>query len=142
MDAFLTALSAFSDPYLLMVILIGTLGGVLVGAMPGLSSTMSTALLLPFTLTMDPIPAISLLSALYCAGTFGGSITAILVNAPGAPPAEMGAATATVNRRSGHPVCMHGLGAGSRRTIEKPDRPPPIHLLISNFSNFFKLGWF
>ena len=57
MDAFLTALSAFSDPYLLMVILIGTLGGVLVGAMPGLSSTMATALLLPFTLTMDPIPS-------------------------------------------------------------------------------------
>ena len=101
MDAFLTALSAFSDPYLLMVILIGTLGGVLVGAMPGLSSTMATALLLPFTLTMDPIPAISLLSALYCAGTFGGSITAILVNAPGAPPA---AATAF----DGYPLAQRG----------------------------------
>ncbi|WP_193171093.1 tripartite tricarboxylate transporter permease [Nisaea nitritireducens] len=101
MDAFLTALAAFSDPYLIAVILIGTIGGVLVGAMPGLSSTMATALLLPFTLTMDPIPAISLLSALYCAGTFGGSITAILVNAPGAPPA---AATAF----DGYPLAQNG----------------------------------
>ncbi|MEM6972679.1 MAG: tripartite tricarboxylate transporter permease [Pseudomonadota bacterium] len=101
MDPFLQALSAFADPYLLMVVLIGTLGGVLVGAMPGLSSTMATALLLPFTITMDPIPAIALLSALYCAGTFGGSITAILVNAPGAPPA---AATAF----DGYPLAQKG----------------------------------
>lgn len=101
MDAFLTSLAAFSDPYLLGVVILGTLGGVLVGAMPGLSSTMATALLLPFTLTMEPVPAIALLSALYCAGTFGGSITAILVNAPGAPPA---AATAF----DGYPLAQKG----------------------------------
>jgi putative tricarboxylic transport membrane protein len=74
---------------------------VIVGALPGLSSTMATALLLPFTLTMEPIPAISLLAALYCAGTYGGSITAILVNAPGAPPA---AATAF----DGYPLAQQG----------------------------------
>ena len=48
-----------------------------------------------------PVPAIALLSALYCAGTFGGSITAILVNAPGAPPA---AATAF----DGYPLAQKG----------------------------------
>jgi putative tricarboxylic transport membrane protein len=101
MDIFLTTAAMFADPYLIGVILIGTVGGVLVGAMPGLSSTMATALLLPFTLSMEPIPAISLLSALYCAGTFGGSITAILVNAPGAPPA---AATAF----DGYPLAQQG----------------------------------
>ncbi|WP_420393001.1 tripartite tricarboxylate transporter permease [Acuticoccus sp.] len=102
MDGFLSALVAFTDPYLLFIVLIGTIGGVVVGAMPGLSSTMATALLLPFTLTMDPIAAIALLSALYCAGTFGGSITAILVNAPGAPPA---AATAF----DGFPMAQQGF---------------------------------
>jgi len=101
METFLVAASEFTDPYLIFVILAGTVGGVLVGAMPGLSSTMATALLLPFTLTMQPIPAIALLSALYCAGTFGGSITAILVNAPGAPPA---AATAF----DGYPLAQQG----------------------------------
>ncbi len=102
MDAFLSTLADFADPYLLMVVILGTLGGILVGAMPGLSSTMATALLLPFTLTMEPVPAVSLLAALYCAGTFGGSITAILVNAPGAPPA---AATAF----DGYPLAQKGF---------------------------------
>ena len=101
MDAFLTGLSIIADPYLLLVILVGTVGGVLVGVLPGLSSTMATALLLPFTVTMEPVPAIALLAALYCAGTYGGSITAILINAPGAPPA---AATAL----DGYPMALRG----------------------------------
>ena len=81
------ALALLTDPVILGLIVAGTLGGVLVGALPGLSSSMAVALLLPFSLYLEPIPAIALLSALYCAGTFGGSITAILINAPGAPPA-------------------------------------------------------
>jgi putative tricarboxylic transport membrane protein len=101
MDSFLSALSTMTDPYLILVVLCGTVGGVLVGALPGLSSTMATALLLPFTVTMAPTPAIALLSALYCAGTYGGSITAILINAPGAPPAV---ATAL----DGYPMAQRG----------------------------------
>ncbi len=101
MDGFISALSVVADPYMITVILFGTVGGVLVGALPGLSSTMATALLLPFTVTMEPIPAIALLAALYCAGTYGGSITAILINAPGAPPA---AATAL----DGYPMAVRG----------------------------------
>jgi putative tricarboxylic transport membrane protein len=101
MDILLTGASILLDPSMLLVILAGTVGGVLVGVLPGLSSTMATALLLPFTVTMEPIPAISLLAALYCAGTYGGSITAILINAPGAPPA---AATAL----DGYPLAVRG----------------------------------
>ncbi|QPC44210.1 tripartite tricarboxylate transporter permease [Kaustia mangrovi] len=101
MDAFLSALGLFLDPMLLVAVLAGTVGGVLVGALPGLSSTMATALLLPFTLGMEPGMAIALLSALYCSGTYGGSITAILVNAPGAPAA---AATAF----DGYPLAQKG----------------------------------
>ena len=101
MENFLSALAIIADPYFLVIILAGTVGGVLVGALPGLSSTMATALLLPFTLTMEPMPAIALLAALYCAGTYGGSITAILINAPGAPPA---AATAI----DGYPMAVRG----------------------------------
>ena len=101
MEGFLSAIATMTDPYLIFVVLCGTVGGVLVGALPGLSSTMATALLLPFTVTMEPIPAIALLSALYCAGTYGGSITAILINAPGAPPAV---ATAL----DGYPMAQRG----------------------------------
>ncbi len=101
MEGFLSGLSMILDPYMILVIIIGTVGGVLVGILPGLSSTMATALLLPFTVTMEPAAAISLLAALYCAGTYGGSITAILINAPGAPPA---AATAL----DGYPMALRG----------------------------------
>ncbi len=95
------ALQVITDPYILGLIFVGTIGGVLVGALPGLSSSMATALLLPFSLYLEPIPAIALLASLYCAGTFGGSITAILINAPGAPPA---AATAF----DGYPLAQRG----------------------------------
>jgi len=95
------AIPVFTDPFVIGLIVIGTIAGVIVGALPGLSSSMAVALLLPFSLYLEPIPAIALLSALYCAGTFGGSITAILINAPGAPPA---AATAF----DGYPLAVKG----------------------------------
>ena len=69
------------------LVIMGVLIGVIVGALPGLSSPLAIALLLPFTITLEPVSAICMMAALYCAGTFGGSITAILINAPGAPPA-------------------------------------------------------
>lgn len=97
----LGGLLAVLEPSTLLLICVGTIVGVLVGALPGLSSSMAVALLLPFTIYLEPIQAISMLAALYCAGTFGGSITAILINAPGAPPA---AATAF----DGYPMAKNG----------------------------------
>jgi len=87
MDHIIQGFSILADPYSLFVIVAGTIGGVVIGALPGLSSTMAVALLLPFTVSMDVVPAIAMLSALYCAGTYGGSITAILINSPGTPAA-------------------------------------------------------
>ncbi len=87
MDAALQGFALILDPFNIFLIFIAVLIGVCVGALPGLSSPMAVALLLPFSLSLEPIPAISMMAALYCAGTFGGSITAILINAPGAPPA-------------------------------------------------------
>jgi len=91
----------FLDPYNIMLIFGSVLIGVVVGALPGLSSPMAIALLLPFTLKLDPVPAVAMMASLYCAGTFGGSITAILINAPGAPPAV---ATAL----DGYPMAKRG----------------------------------
>lgn len=97
----LSGQSFLFDPMTLGLILAGTLGGILVGALPGLSSPMAVALLLPFTISLDPVHAIALMAAVYCATTFGGSITAILINAPGAPPA-----VATVF--DGYPMAVKG----------------------------------
>ena len=87
MEAMFAGLALIADPFNIFLIFCGVLIGVLVGALPGLSSPIAIALLLPFSITLEPVPAIAMMAALYCAGTFGGSITAILINAPGAPPA-------------------------------------------------------
>ena len=101
MEPVIQGLLLVLDPYNIALIFGGVVIGVIVGALPGLSSPMAVALLLPFTITLDPVPAICMMAALYCAGTFGGSITAILINAPGAPPA---AATAI----DGYPLAKRG----------------------------------
>ncbi len=101
MEPVIEGLGLILQPYNVMLIFIGVLIGVVVGALPGLSSPMAVALLLPFTITLEPVPAIGMMAALYCAGTFGGSITAILINAPGAPPAV---ATAL----DGYPMAKRG----------------------------------
>lgn len=101
MENFIHGLAILTDPFSLFLILAGTIGGVLVGALPGLSSTMAVALLLPFTVTLPAIPAIAMLAALYCSGTYGGSITAVLINSPGTP-----AASATAF--DGYPMAMKG----------------------------------
>jgi len=97
----------------ILVIFGGVLIGVLVGALPGLSSPMAIALLMPFTISLDPVAAISMMAALYCAGTFGGSITAILINAPGAPPAVATALDGYQMAKKGEPGRALGLAAVS-----------------------------
>ncbi|NKC13799.1 MAG: C4-dicarboxylate ABC transporter permease [Gammaproteobacteria bacterium] len=61
--------------------------GVIVGAIPGMTVTMGVALTLPLTFTMQPVTGILLLLGVYKGGIYGGSITAILINTPGTPPA-------------------------------------------------------
>lgn len=78
-------LAANLDPAMLLLVLIGTLSGMAMGAMPGLSATMGVALLVPFTFAMDPTSGLVLLGAFYMGAIYGGSFTAILVNAPGTP---------------------------------------------------------
>lgn len=101
MDPVVTGLLMIADPMVLGLIVAGVVIGLLVGALPGLSSPMAIALLIPFTLPLGPVPAVAMMAALYCAGTYGGSITAILINTPGAPPA---AATAL----DGYPMAQRG----------------------------------
>ncbi|MEM6713292.1 MAG: tripartite tricarboxylate transporter permease, partial [Pseudomonadota bacterium] len=57
MEALVGGLYALMDPGLLFLIFLATLGGVVIGALPGLNATTGAALMLPFTITMEPIPA-------------------------------------------------------------------------------------
>ena len=82
-DALAAMGSVFLDPYLIFLIFITTILGVVLGVLPGLGATTGAALLLPFTLTLEPVHAITVLATIYVSATFAGSITAILINTPG-----------------------------------------------------------
>jgi len=69
----------------LLVLILGTMLGIVMGALPGIGSTVAVAMILPFTLTMDQAPAILLLIAIYAGSVYGGSVSAILINTPGTP---------------------------------------------------------
>lgn len=75
------------QPINIFVLVAGTFLGLLSGATPGVSGTMAVVLLIPVTYSMQPATAILLLSAVYCASVFSGSISAILFRTPGAPEA-------------------------------------------------------
>jgi putative tricarboxylic transport membrane protein len=116
MDAFIQGALLLSTPENIGLIAAGVLIGVVVGALPGLSSPMAIALLIPFTIQLEPVPAIAMMAALYCAGTFGGSITAILINAPGAPPAVATALDGYPMAKNGEPGRALGIATISSVT--------------------------
>jgi len=82
---FLDYFSNVFTAYHLALLIGGTFAGIILGALPGLSPTMSVALLIPFTFHMKPESGLILLGAMYTATVAGGAISAILVNVPGAP---------------------------------------------------------
>ncbi|MDR2390861.1 MAG: tripartite tricarboxylate transporter permease [Planctomycetota bacterium] len=83
MEYFYQALqSAFEFNHVLLAF-VGTLVGILVGAMPGLSVVMGLTLLLPFTFSTDMRGGMFMLLGSFCGAIYGGSITAILINTPG-----------------------------------------------------------
>jgi putative tricarboxylic transport membrane protein len=86
MELFLQGAShLFGDPTGLLIFFGGLLGGMLFGAIPGVNMLTLGAVILPFTAGMSATHAIMLYSVIYCAGVFGGAITAILFNIPGSP---------------------------------------------------------
>ncbi len=71
----------------ILAITAGVIFGIWVGAMPGLSPSMGVALMLPFTFRMPSNIALIMLTAVYLASNYGGSITAVTINTPGTPSA-------------------------------------------------------
>lgn len=65
----------------------GVILGLIMGAIPGLTATMAIALIIPFTYVLTPTQSLIMLLAAYNAGTFGGSLSAILIATPGTPAA-------------------------------------------------------
>src|SRR3954468_6652313 len=85
MDALITAFGLVFDPYVLLVICLSSAFGLFVGAMPGLTATMATALLVPVTFFMEPEPAIAAIVTATAMAIFAGDLPGALVRIPGTP---------------------------------------------------------
>ena len=105
-QAVITSLLTFEN---ILWLNVGLAGGIIVGALPGLTGTMAMALLLPLTYGLSSIPGMMLLLGVYCGGIYGGSITAILINTPGTPAS---AATSL----DGYPMAQAGHGLRALHT--------------------------
>lgn len=83
MELLLTAVDNLLRWDVLAALLIGSIGGVLIGAIPGVGAAVAIAILLPATFSLDPLVGLTLLLGIYGSSMYGGSIPAILINTPG-----------------------------------------------------------
>ena len=81
--------------------LAGVTLGTLVGVLPGIGPALTIALLLPATFTLDPTPAFIMFAGIYYGAMYGGSTTAILLNAPGESASVMSAVEGHLMARAG-----------------------------------------
>ena len=84
-DQYLTSFGLIATPQIILSIAFGVLGGLFIGAMPGLTSTMAIALLVPVTFAMEPVHGLALLMGVYCGAISGGFVASCLLNIPGTP---------------------------------------------------------
>ncbi|WP_244400846.1 tripartite tricarboxylate transporter permease [Aurantimonas manganoxydans] len=110
------------EPVTLLTLLVSVTVGLIIGAIPGLSVNIAVALAVPLTIFMPMDQALATLIGLYGAGIFGGSISAILLNAPGTP-----ASAATIF--DGYPMAQQGLATKALR----------ISLIASAFGSIFSI---
>jgi putative tricarboxylic transport membrane protein len=80
-----TALGMLADPTLLVAVLAAAVYGLFIGAIPGLTATLATALLVPFAFFLDPLPAIAAIITMSAMAIFAGDLPSALVRMPGTP---------------------------------------------------------
>lgn len=126
-DMFTEVLQSVFHIEVLLAIAIGMTVGLIVGAIPGLTSIMAVSLLLPFSFYLDPLVGIPFLIGVYKGGITGGSIPAILISTPGT-----GAAAATV--LDGYPLAKQGKAG---KAIKMSILSSVIGDTISSLATFF-----
>ncbi|MBD8893288.1 tripartite tricarboxylate transporter permease [Roseibium litorale] len=85
MDLLLSSIELIARWDVMAALFIGSIGGVLVGALPGVGAAVAIAIVLPVTFSLEPIVGLTALLGIYGSSMFGGAIPAILVNTPGTP---------------------------------------------------------
>ena len=100
-DALSIALGMLGDPLTIAIMILATMLGIVIGALPGLGTVTALAMVLPFTFVLTAPQAIGMLLAIYVSSVFGGSVPAVLINVPGTPQS---AATSF----DGYPMAQRG----------------------------------
>ena len=101
MNIFAESLKYFLDPRFVLLCGAGSVAGLFVGAVPGLSVSMATALLVSLTYSWETRDALAAVMGVYVTGVFSGALSAILLNIPGAP-------SSVVTTLDGYPMAKRG----------------------------------
>jgi putative tricarboxylic transport membrane protein len=110
MDGLESAITYLLSAQGLLFVILGTMLGITVGAIPGLTGAMLISLTLPLTFSMDPVAAFVLLISMYVGSVSGGLITATLLRMPGTPASIMTTLDGYPMAKSGRPARALGLG--------------------------------
>ncbi len=103
-DGLIHALPGVFAVHNVLAMVVGTVAGIVIGALPGLSATMGIAVLIPLTFGIEPLVALGMMAGIYNSAMYGGAIPAILLRIPGTP-----AAVATTF--DGYPMAQRGEAA-------------------------------
>ena len=109
------------DLRFLLMVLLGSVAGLFVGAIPGLSVSMATALLVSITYTWDHSDALAMIMGVYVVGVFSGAVSAILINIPGAP-------SSVVTTLDGYPMSKKGQSYKLIGTLMDQESGKPIEI--------------
>ncbi len=103
METVLSGLAILSQWQVIVALLIGSIGGVIIGALPGVGAAVAIAILLPATFSFEPIVGLTLLLGIYGSSMYGGAIPAVLINTPGT-------AVNALTTYDGYPMTKRGQG--------------------------------
>ncbi|UES39061.1 tripartite tricarboxylate transporter permease [Roseibium aggregatum] len=103
MELILSSLSMLAQWDVLAALVIGSIGGVIIGAIPGVGAAVAIAILLPATFSFEPIVGLTLLLGVYGSSMYGGAIPAVLINTPGT-------AVNALTTYDGYPMTKKGQG--------------------------------
>ena len=103
MDNLISGFAILAQWQVLVALLIGSVGGVIIGALPGVGAAVAIAILLPATFAFEPIVGLTLLLGIYGSSMYGGAIPAILINTPGT-------AVNALTTYDGYPMTRRGEG--------------------------------
>src|SRR5688500_12052573 len=141
-EHFAQAFTMVFEPYTILVMVLAALFGLFVGAVPGLTATMATALLVPVTFFMPPIPAIAAIVTATAMAIFSGDIPGCLLRIPGTPASAAYTDEAYAMTRKGEPEVALGICVwfsaigGIMGTLSLIVLAPPLAEMALNFSTF------